>query len=85
MKAKPKQVTYVGIHNRRTDHLKFMREKVGMTDLEELGKQYFMDGMEYFRYCIFLILVMLLDHDDIKCEDLEYNDALIPEYVIFQG
>ena len=50
MKKKPKDITYIGLHNRRTDHLKFMRENVGMTELEELGKQYFMDGMEYFRY-----------------------------------
>ena len=49
MKKKPKDITYIGIHNRRTDHLTFLRETMKMKDLEELGKDFFMDGMEYFR------------------------------------
>ena len=52
MKLKPKDVTYVGIHNRRTDHLDFMRHQMKMEELEELGEDYFMDGMEYFRYVV---------------------------------
>ena len=57
MKKKPKDITYIGIHNRRTDHLTFLRETMKMKDLEELGKDFFMDGMEYFRYYRVLILV----------------------------
>ena len=53
MKKKPKDITYIGIHNRRTDHLAFMRNEMKMKDLEELGKDFFMDGMEYFRYNIY--------------------------------
>ena len=52
MNKKPKDITYIGIHNRRTDHLEFMRETMKMKDLEELGKDFFMDGMEYFRYVL---------------------------------
>ena len=50
MNKKPKDVTYIGIHNRRTDHLDFMRKTMKMEDMEELGREYFKDGMEYFRY-----------------------------------
>ena len=41
MKKSPKDITYVGIHNRRTDQ----RTK----EVEELGVDFFMDGMKYFR------------------------------------
>lgn len=54
MQKKPIDVTYVGIHNRRTDFHKHLLETMRKTkekkqDYEELGKEYFMDGMEYFR------------------------------------
>ena len=45
MKAKPKQVTYVGIHNRRTDYLEFRRKHL---KLKKLYKEYFEDAMDYF-------------------------------------
>ena len=41
MKKNPKDITYVGIHNRRTDQR--------TTEVEELGVDFFMDGMKYFR------------------------------------
>ena len=41
MKKNSKDITYVGIHNRRTD------QKADA--LEELGVDFFMDGMKYFR------------------------------------
>jgi hypothetical protein len=40
-------VTYVGIHNRRTDFLKYIKEAENVDPLE---KSYFYDGMDYFRY-----------------------------------
>ena len=49
MRKNPKDITYVGIHNRRTDHLKFMKTQMKMEDLEELGVNFFMDGINYFR------------------------------------
>ena len=49
MHKKSKDITYIGIHNRRTDHLDFMRKTMKMEDLEELGRGYFEDGIEYFR------------------------------------
>ena len=49
MKKKPKDITYVGIHNRRTDHLKFMKTQMKMEDMEELGVDFFMEGINYFR------------------------------------
>ena len=41
------EITYVGIHNRRTDHLEFIRKTA---DLKPLQNDYFYDAMEYFRY-----------------------------------
>ena len=49
MKKKPKDITYVGIHNRRTDHMTFMKKHMKREELEELGVDFFMDGMDYFR------------------------------------
>ena len=49
MKKNPKEITYVGIHNRRTDHLKFMKKQMKMENMEELGVDFFMDGIKYFR------------------------------------
>ena len=48
MNKKPKDVTYIGVHNRRTDHLHFVQNKLKV-DAEELGREFFEDGMEYFR------------------------------------
>jgi len=39
-------VTYVGIHNRRTDFLKYVKEAENADPLE---KSYFYDAMDYFR------------------------------------
>ena len=50
MKKKLKDITYVGIHNRRTDHLMFMKKHTEMEEMEELGIDFFMDGIDYFRY-----------------------------------
>ena len=50
MNKKPEDVTYIGIHNRRTDHLDFMVNVMKIGDLKELGRDYFEDGMNYFRY-----------------------------------
>ena len=49
MNKKPKDVTYIGIHNRRTDHLHFVQNTLKIDDAEELGKDFFEDGMEYFK------------------------------------
>ena len=49
MKKKPKDITYVGIHNRRTDHMTFMKKHMKREELEELGVDFFTDGMDYFR------------------------------------
>lgn len=46
MGLKPKEVTYVGIHNRRTDGLKFMKDNFQQ---DPLGPDYFHDAMDYFR------------------------------------
>ena len=48
MNKKPKDVTYIGVHNRRTDHLHFVQNKLKV-DAEELGRDFSEDGMEYFR------------------------------------
>jgi hypothetical protein len=47
-KSGPKHdVTYVGIHNRRTDHLEFTMK----TDrAKPIKPKYFKEAMEYFRY-----------------------------------
>ena len=50
MKKNPKDITYVGIHNRRTDHLMFMKKHMKMEEMEGLGIDFFMDGIDYFRY-----------------------------------
>ena len=39
-------VTFVGIHNRRTDHLQFVQR---IAKVKPVGKSYFKDAMEYFR------------------------------------
>ena len=39
-------VTFVGIHNRRTDFLKYIKEAESVDPLE---KSYFYDAMDYFR------------------------------------
>ena len=49
MQLKPKDVTYIGIHNRRTDHIDFLKNTLKLKEIEELGEDYFIDGMEYFR------------------------------------
>ena len=49
MNMNTQNITYVGIHNRRTDHLKFMKKNMKMHEVEELGTDFFMDGMDYFR------------------------------------
>ena len=43
---KPEKITYVGIHNRRTDYLEFRRKRL---KLDNLYEDYFEDAMEYFR------------------------------------
>ena len=59
---KPKDVTYIGIHIRRTDHLKFMKKNF---DADPLDEEYYNDAMEYFREeydnCLFVVA-----SDDIK-------------------
>ena len=45
MKTKPQKITYVGIHNRRTDYLEFRRKRL---KLDNLYEDYFEDAMEYF-------------------------------------
>ena len=41
------KITYVGVHNRRSDHLKFMRERENRQPLDET---FFAYAFEYFRY-----------------------------------
>ena len=67
--SKRDKVTYIGIHNRRTDHLEFWQNywktlpfksvSVSNKKYQELGKQYFIDAMDYFRYIYFLIILNL--------------------------
>ena len=59
MKKNPKEITYVGIHNRRADHLAFMKKHMKMEDMEELGVDFFMDGMDYFRYLKYCVSYFL--------------------------
>ncbi len=40
------EVTFVGVHNRRTDYLEFRRKRLGLDNLYE---DYFEDAMEYYR------------------------------------
>ena len=57
MNKKSKDITYIGIHNRRTDFHKYLldtQKNEHKTDYEELGTDYLMDGMEYFRYILTL-------------------------------
>ena len=49
MKKKPKDITYVGIHNRRTDQITYMKKHRKMEEIDELSVDFFMDGMDYFR------------------------------------
>ena len=59
---KPKDITFVGIHIRRTDYLKHEKIKFGF---DPLDKEYFNDAMEYFQdeydNCMFIVA-----SDDIK-------------------
>ena len=41
------EMTFVGIHNRRTDHIDFMRKTA---DLKPIETDFFYDAMEYFRW-----------------------------------
>ncbi|TRY79224.1 hypothetical protein TCAL_07359 [Tigriopus californicus] len=59
---KPKEVTYVGIHNRRTDGLKFMKDNFQQ---DPLDADYFHDAMEYFRE-EYENVAFLLVSDDMK-------------------
>ena len=43
--TKCNKITYVGIHNRRTDYLEFRRKHL---KLKKLYKEYFEDAMDYF-------------------------------------
>ncbi len=43
---KANKLTFVGIHNRRTDYLQFRRKTLGLDNLYE---DYFADAMEYFK------------------------------------
>ena len=40
------KITYVGVHNRRSDHIKFMRERENRQPLDET---FFANAFEYFR------------------------------------
>jgi hypothetical protein len=42
-------VTYVGVHNRRTDHLEFIQKT---SNLKPIEIDYFYDAMDYFRYLL---------------------------------
>ena len=71
----PEEVTYVGVHIRRTDHLQFMKDQ---HEMEPLGADYYNDAMEYFREeydnCIFVVA-----SDDMKWSkkkiDKTHNDV----------
>ena len=49
MKKKTQEITFVGVHNRRTDLMSHIRENVKTAEIEELGIDYFNDGFAYFR------------------------------------
>ena len=42
-----RKITYVGVHNRRSDHIRFMRER---ENREPLDESYFAFAFQYFRY-----------------------------------
>ena len=45
------KITYVGVHNRRSDHIKFMRER---EKREPLDESYFAFAFQYFGYiCVY--------------------------------
>jgi len=46
-----RKITYVGVHNRRTDHIRFMRER---ENREPLDESYFAFAFQYFRYILSL-------------------------------
>ncbi len=46
MGKKPKDVTFIGVHNRRTDHMGYSRKNRGVKPLKS---QYFIDAMDEFR------------------------------------
>ena len=41
------EITFVGVHNRRSDHIEYMRERL---KLEPLSENYFSAAFKYFRY-----------------------------------
>ena len=45
------EITFVGVHNRRSDHIEFMRERL---KLEPLNETFFSAAFEYFRYAYFV-------------------------------
>ena len=47
MGKKASKITFVGIHSRRTDYLKYRQTSI--PDSEELQEDYYQDAMEYFR------------------------------------
>ena len=49
MKKSPKDITYVGIHNRRTDQIPLLKKDKKGEELQELGVDFFINGMDYFR------------------------------------
>lgn len=49
MHRKPEVVTFVGVHNRRTDLMDHIRKNFKTSDIEELGVNYFKDAFDYFR------------------------------------
>lgn len=46
MKLKKKDITFIGVHNRRTDHLAYAKEQFGHTPLTA---SYFHDAMDIYR------------------------------------
>lgn len=61
----PKKITFVGIHNRRTDYLEFRRKRLGLDNLYE---DYFDDAMAYFdeEYGDESTVVFIYVSDDMK-------------------
>ena len=47
MKVKKKDITFIGVHNRRTDHLAYSKEQFGN---KPLTASYFHDAMDIYRY-----------------------------------
>ena len=55
-KLKPKDVTFIGVHARKTDHEDFMKTQ---HDLDPIEDDYYNDAIEYYREnydnCIFVV------------------------------